>query len=167
MPGTSWFKPESGPSPRVWGNRFLNRCGMRKNRAIPTGVGKSIKRAAARTRATGHPHGCGEISRPTKSRSFMRGPSPRVWGNRAGVSGKSVRGRAIPTGVGKSRAIRATHRLLPGHPHGCGEIAGACRINIYLIGPSPRVWGNPARVVNFAEIERAIPTGVGKSELTY
>ncbi len=153
----------SGPSPRGWGNpdQLGNVCWRR--RAIPTRVGKSLKKALCSVAHPGHPHAGGEIEVDNTARSVYSGPSPRGWGNLAAAAGVQVSGRAIPTRVGKSR-LGAPASIRPaGHPHAGGEIAAALASDDEIPGPSPRGWGNRIDDHRGARTLRAIPTRVGKS----
>ena len=156
-----------GPSPRVWGNRKPKTKIKAANRAIPTGVGKSHWHGSSASYLPGHPHGCGEIHHGHCERRLARGPSPRVWGNRADGGGVGGRDRAIPTGVGKSLVNKRRLNPNPGHPHGCGEIGSHGSAALDFFGPSPRVWGNQTADHSISGDWRAIPTGVGKSLRSY
>ena len=88
-----------------------------------------------------------------------------MWGNPGIHEGFRVAVRAIPTGVGKSRASYGVFSSVTGHPHGCGEIIHASRAALFIAEPSPRVWGNLTQGDSRRDGIRAIPTGVGKSFL--
>ncbi len=53
-------------------------------------------------RSPGHPHAGGEIVLHSGLLKFRVGPSPRGWGNQAGIKLYLSYQRAIPTRVGKS-----------------------------------------------------------------
>ncbi len=153
----------SGPSPRGWGNRKTNARRAKCHRAIPTRVGKSHGRVRHCAIATGHPHAGGEIPTVACLNDAQAGPSPRGWGNPLTPRLHAERGRAIPTRVGKSFAVR---ELLPGsagHPHAGGEISRPLAPHLCRRGPSPRGWGNPPAPTASPWRPRAIPTRVGKS----
>ncbi len=101
---------ENGPSPRGWGNPGLCRGWLVEPRAIPTRVGKSSPAAGRRSRTAGHPHAGGEIVPRKLSPAPLYGPSPRGWGNLGGGLFRVPKSRAIPTRVGKSRALPDQHR---------------------------------------------------------
>ena len=129
-------------------------------------MGKSDQLRGDLTRSAGHPHVGGEICHGKKVTQSARGPSPRGWGNQLGALFAASSRRAIPTWVGKSRPARRLHRAIAGHPHVGGEIKDRGKAYAYYAGPSPRGWGNqrPCRPARMPD--RAIPTWVGKSEIT-
>ncbi len=133
----------SGPSPRGWGNRIVNRLGRLVDRAIPTRVGKSVLLFTGRGVSPGHPHAGGEIHPPRRS-----------W---------SASLRAIPTRVGKSVPTTFVLDGMTGHPHAGGEIVHTSTQLDRINGPSPRGWGNPSNICWNLHACRAIPTRVGKS----
>ncbi len=132
-------------------------------RAIPTRVGKSVRRIFRPLRMSGHPHAGGEIPSPTLSPAGTIGPSPRGWGNLAETDDGRVTTRAIPTRVGKSRQSRHYSEDHAGHPHAGGEIFLDGESDCWLDGPSPRGWGNRGGQSLRIVLRRAIPTRVGKS----
>ena len=73
---------KTGSSPRVWGTPSYAFHRGSKPRFIPTGVGNACRSWALAVRFSVHPHGCGERLFVRKTRPFMRGSSPRVWGTR-------------------------------------------------------------------------------------
>ena len=152
-----------GPSPRGWGNQDRHRRHRPLHRAIPTRVGKSLRRRSSTRRRAGHPHAGGEIVSPGDVAMWECGPSPRGWGNHLSHSAGGRLMRAIPTRVGKSIARRVKIPYVAGHPHAGGEISQSFVIQAFTAGPSPRGWGNPACLMMALRRSRAIPTRVGKS----
>ena len=130
-----------GSSPRVWGTLGTGGRATSARGLIPTGVGNTRALCPGSTCPWAHPHGCGEHTRTSRTRSTSTGSSPRVWGTRRSPTESDSRGRLIPTGVGNTRRVLLRGIRAPAHPHGCGEhsdwpdaVAGA-------YGSSPRVWG--------------------------
>jgi len=155
-----------GPSPRAWGNRSRDNSRELSVRAIPTRVGKSVRKRSTSGSSPGHPHARGEIRQTRAKVSEAGGPSPRAWGNRWPVRGCVPPFRAIPTRVGKSPRSAWTARSAAGHPHARGEIAMTSPPLREGNGPSPRAWGNHRPVLGESGNPRAIPTRVGKSVYT-
>jgi len=89
------------------------------------------------------------------------GSSPRVWGTWARAEGFVIPRRFIPTCVGNMVLFLSAERLMPVHPHVCGEHGTfdprAYRPN----GSSPRVWGTYCSAWRVMNRERFIPTCVG------
>ena len=71
--------------------------------------------------------------------------------------------RTIPTRVGRTKLALSQGERHSDHPHACGENSPALQPTTILTGPSPRVWGEPARVVDHVPLHRTIPTRVGRT----
>ncbi len=93
----------------------------------------------------------------------MSGSSPRVWGKLFGVGLDVGCGRFIPTGVGKTAGRERRSRSTQVHPHGCGENVALGVVCVSDNGSSPRVWGKRLDDTRQPELDRFIPTGVGKT----
>ena len=91
----------AGSSPRVWGIR---------SRWTQFSSGSSV-----------HPHVCGEYLHASRSRSCLIGSSPRVWGILQLLTIEDLDHRFIPTCVGNTLSLPRVGRLVPVHPHVCGE----------------------------------------------
>ena len=94
---------------------------------------------------------------------MSRGPSPRVWGILVASAVLVVSLRSIPTCVGNTAYHCGECALLPVHPHVCGEYESASIFWRGVCGPSPRVWGIPVNLDDFAFTSRSIPTCVGNT----
>src|SRR5580765_6621857 len=92
--------PNSGPSPRTWGEPTEAQCGPPLGRTIPTHVGRTHRATDGRTLYADHPHARGENSRMNPRISFSRssgvGPSPRTWGELPGGGVRRPWDRTIP-----------------------------------------------------------------------
>ena len=152
-----------GSSPRAWGKLVLDQGRDGLVRFIPTGVGKTPSSRVMVISSTVHPHGCGENGEYQSTVSPFAGSSPRVWGKPEMAHEKAVRQRFIPTGVGKtwSSGEERCHRTV--HPHGCGENIHSRVDSLFVVGSSPRAWGKQIRALRIVDIQRFIPTGVGKT----
>ena len=69
------------------------------------------------------------------------GSSPRVWGTPAIIQAVQDGRRFIPTCVGNTHPSAIRCRLLPVHPHVCGEHSAIRAEPTCYHGSSPRVWG--------------------------
>ncbi len=132
-----------GSSPRVWGKPARGCVQYPQRRFIPTGVGKTKPPSMYSRCCPVHPHGCGENSPLTSTRSTPIGSSPRVWGKRLPFD-QSCGSCAV-------------------HPHGCGENGHLHLVGCALFGSSPRVWGKQLQFLGRRRLLRFIPTGVGKT----
>ncbi len=150
-------------------------------RSIPTRVGTTSPWASTPSPAPVHPHACGDYGDfepedlyelgPSPrvwglllwwtTGPWTIGPSPRVWGLPTGRTWPQVRGRSIPTRVGTTRPGRPMFCSCTVHPHACGDYSSAPITAEAPAGPSPRVWGLPARARPSRRHGRSIPTRVG------
>ena len=91
------------------------------------------------------------------------GSSPRVWGQANKWSVRRTNRGIIPTRVG----TRKTHCLkmvdLQDHPHACGDKKRAVNNRSFVLGSSPRVWGQESLHCPSDTLNRIIPTRVGTS----
>ncbi len=110
-----------------------------------------------------HPHGRGENALNKFATVYPAGPSPRAWGKLKGWGVDAVRGRTIPTGVGKTLVRIGCTYMSADHPHGRGENCFLINASISTIGPSPRAWGKQCGEPAYTRAQRTIPTGVGKT----
>ena len=132
-----------GISPRVWGKPLES---------------KSCVRVKSE-----HPHACGENLSTNAVTMAHNGTSPRVWGKRAPNGRPDAARRNIPTRVGKTHQFRCFRRCCQEHPHACGENVQSCFSPASSHGTSPRVWGKLAADGEIADVDRNIPTRVGKT----
>ena len=130
-----------GSSPRVWGQGHNGRAVMVVYRIIPTRVGTRRKILDGKSKATDHPHACGDKSKNLQNGYCLTGSSPRVWGQVGNFAVVMVCFGIIPTRVGTSNV--ETYQTLPyeDHPHACGDKLWLFRCLMSMSGSSPRVWG--------------------------
>ena len=154
---------EDGPSPRAWGEpakvRFLS-C---EPRTIPTGVGRTARKAARFSIRTDHPHGRGENTFRDEAARQTVGPSPRAWGERIRQRSPRFSHRTIPTGVGRTQEKCLGRTAISDHPHGRGENTSTSTGFNGRFGPSPRAWGEREPATGHQSPPRTIPTGVGRT----
>ncbi len=137
------FPAAPGSSPRMWGTPLRGDiyCGL--FRFIPTHVGNSCRSAPRGHMPPVHPHACGELHLLRFAVFDLLGSSPRMWGTRPMVVGRSAALRFIPTHVGNSRSSCPNDSPSSVHPHACGEL-----------------WSTSNEADQFV---RFIPTHVGNS----
>jgi len=75
-------------------------------------------------------------------------------------------GRFIPTHVGNTPPGRLSPRMIPVHPHACGEHGRTRTWEILSSGSSPRMWGTPSAPSLFSLRSRFIPTHVGNTPVS-
>ena len=177
----------------------------RRNWYIPTRVGKTPRRSHTMYADTVHPHTRGENDFESRKMYSWLGTSPHAWGKRRychchkpcrfgtsphawgkllPLTGQAIRGRYIPTRVGKTVANYVEVFANPGtsphawgkrrrvyfgaakepvHPHTRGENAPISVLRSSLAGTSPHAWGKRAIPPSAPVSCRYIPTRVGKT----
>jgi len=150
-----------GPSPQVWGQQRRPRRGAGLSRSIPTGVGTTRRSRSSRWTGSVHPHRCGDNATERTSAVAQNGPSPQVWGQRAGGRLRRVGQRSIPTGVGTTGSMVFPVAGRPVHPHRCGDNTKPPIWPGPEPGQSPQVWGQPDLRASLWLAWRSMPTGVG------
>ena len=130
-----------GSSPRVWGQARIPSDGKQSIRIIPTRVGTSLHTACCHCRSGDHPHACGDKRLETISEQDIGGSSPRVWGQVLIHMALSHADRIIPTRVGTRGVPLDSDYHYRDHPHACGDKGSSSDTSFFIVGSSPRVWG--------------------------
>ena len=128
---------------------------------IPTRVGTSDMLVASSRSCRDHPHACGD-----KSFSFFvlcpaQGSSPRVWGQGHLRNRRRHKKRIIPTRMGTSRQAAYLDGWSEDHPHAYGDKPYTLPFAPFLIGSSPRVWGQGSPYMIYSLFGGIIPTRMG------
>ena len=153
-----------GPSPRVRGNQSRRGRVDRVYGSIPACAGKPRTGAASIPARRVHPRVCGETSERSSRRPLVRGPSPRVRGNRRlRIESWPIR-RSIPACAGKPVAGRPAASADRVHPRVCGETGHRLATTSPRGGPSPRVRGNRQVARGGLGVAGSIPACAGKPE---
>ena len=112
---------------------------------------------------TDHPHVRGEKLCVTAKASLCGGSSPRAWGKDRNRNVCLFHARIIPTCVGKRPSSDAIGTSPTDHPHVRGEKQFCEPAHSFPHGSSPRAWGKARRERSHGDLNRIIPTCVGKS----
>ena len=108
-PGLNLVSQSIGSSPRVWGTFLCENLRPLNGRFIPTCVGNIQHQCSTGSKATVHPHVCGEHRKLLQFTKVRIGSSPRVWGTWKTVPVYKSTYRFIPTCVGNiQRFMRIT-----------------------------------------------------------
>jgi len=91
-----------GSSPREWGTRSVETCGIPSIRFIPTRVGNTLVCLDSGTGAPVHPHASGEHIKRRCAPLWYAGSSPREWGTLNALWRDYDVSRFIPTRVGNT-----------------------------------------------------------------
>ena len=113
---------------------------------------------------TVYPRGCGGTAVIASSLSPKVGLSPRVRGNRPHSFPLSGNNRSIPAGAGEPCSSTCPTGRTSVYPRGCGGTAqdrAAARIRS---GLSPRVRGNPSKLLKYPQTDGSIPAGAGEPD---
>ena len=156
--------PQPGSSPQVRGKRHSLFQGIRSNRLIPAGAGKTRVISPAPPLPTAHPRRCGENVDGKRVTGTPSGSSPQVRGKHNGDSPKKAYTRLIPAGAGKTRDTTFRRRPIPAHPRRCGENQPSHTRRSLTGGSSPQVRGKPRRTTRSRARARLIPAGAGKTQ---
>ena len=131
----------AGSSPRLWGVSPPAPQIPPYGRFIPTPVGSISPIATLVTCQPVHPHACGEYVGPVGVKRRVNGSSPRLWGVSILKNVWRSSGRFIPTPVGSIVWDVPGRRVMPVHPHACGEYNILLDGDEQPTGSSPRLWG--------------------------
>ena len=151
-----------GPSPRVRGNRPAALPRLFRQGSIPACAGKPSMVAGDRARRAVHPRVCGETLRALVVDMGVRGPSPRVRGNRRRELPSWATTGSIPACAGKPCRRRSRWSRHGVHPRVCGETGALDEPGELESGPSPRVRGNRGHQARRLDRARSIPACAGK-----
>ena len=132
----------AGLSPRVRGNHQpLPRCGSNR-RSIPACAGEPLSVGGNFAGETVYPRVCGGTADTPSSGIPASGLSPRVRGNRAGVSNGTWGTRSIPACAGEPTSQRPAAVNQRVYPRVCGGTGIDGPLQGRRQGLSPRVRGN-------------------------
>ena len=154
--------PVHGLSPRVRGNRVPLGYAVGRGGSIPACAGEPGDRVFLRVQDAVYPRVCGGTRRPCVPARAGCGLSPRVRGNRYGVTYAEADARSIPAcagepGLGWAEGIEPTV-----YPRVCGGTPIRSMASMLPIGLSPRVRGNRRNSVRRRRVPRSIPACAGE-----
>ena len=150
-----------GSPPRVWGRLGATRYFYGDSRFTPTRVGTTCTAWSNRTRASVHPHACGDDSHANGTSSSKTGSPPRVWGPLPHGQRRHHARRFTPTRVGTTTGPSGPCSASTVHPHACGDDRRGGHPRDWGGGSPPRVWGRPPRRTWYRAARRFTPTRVG------
>ena len=145
----------------MWGQALVAFSYILVGRIIPTRVGTRPKKVTKKMVDEDHPHACGDKLYLYHILPKELGSSPRVWGQVCYICRYTIQFRIIPTRVGTSDTRTLCVKKFQDHPHACGDKSSFSEIFQFLLGSSPRVWGQVLNVVQVCHFMRIIPTRVG------
>ncbi len=151
-----------GLSPRVRGNRLPPSLRPRSRRSIPARAGEPSRRRGSRPAARVYPRACGGTPGHRERSGRTRGLSPRVRGNRRTWFLGVEFIRSIPARAGEPEPPKTITSCGGVYPRACGGTYGDDGAGASNHGLSPRVRGNPARLLAHGHQQRSIPARAGE-----
>ena len=160
---TAWIPvTDAGLSPRVRGNHHGIPRGASVAGSIPAGAGEPKPRRGCPRPGWVYPRGCGGTRRRRRRLRVAPGLSPRVRGNRHDPAAVASRRRSIPAGAGEPVRRTSPGRSGQVYPRGCGGTGVWTAIQVFVLGLSPRVRGNPRLRGRRGRLPGSIPAGAGE-----
>ena len=135
---------------------------MGRARPIPTCVGQPLSCRQTLVDIRAYPHVCGATDITYEYYIYIKGLSPRVWGNPCQPVPAVWSDRPIPTCVGQPQRESMAYPVRWAYPHVCGATVSTMTAGLSLVGLSPRVWGNRLWTVAGRQSAGPIPTCVGQ-----
>ena len=154
-----------GSPPRVWGIPYSRTRSGLLPRFTPTCVGNTKLPLFSFSAFSVHPHVCGEYEVTRKEILVIHGSPPRVWGILKQLRNIPSDRRFTPTCVGNTLPNPSALKLLPVHPHVCGEYLALGFVLMLIAGSPPRVWGILKQIDLLIPSTRFTPTCVGNTAI--
>ncbi len=151
-----------GLSPRLRGNRYICRVSLSSDRSIPAPAGEPYTQTRTPTRYTVYPRACGGTQNRLIDIRCQSGLSPRLRGNPTGQSLTTPTRRSIPAPAGEPYYRSGQQWAIRVYPRACGGTRVTKVFVGALLGLSPRLRGNHARLVLLYTRERSIPAPAGE-----
>src|SRR5690625_3273092 len=146
-----------GLSPCVWGHPFRTSALTLFIGSIPMCMGPPRSWLARLSRARVYPHVYGATCKFQKSKPYMEGLSPCVWGHRSQAFDQLVFSGSIPMCMGPP-IVPVTDPTFTGvYPHVYGATFDTLNGAACTSGLSPCVWGHLWQLTERIETEGSIP----------
>ena len=111
-----------------------------------------------------HPHAYGDKSARVLTCLRQQGSSPRVWGQGDDSAVDRTSPGIIPTRMGTSLPSVVVPVFRKDHPHAYGDKKLSRLMAVWILGSSPRVWGQAMYGYTVNALKGIIPTRMGTSE---
>ena len=131
-------------------------------RSIPACAGEPPRSGGQYGAPEVYPRVCGGTCARKAGGKSGSGLSPRVRGNRGRCPDRSVRGRSIPACAGEPGGVEMTLPEIGVYPRVCGGTDRHAPGRAGERGLSPRVRGNPTRMLIARRRMRSIPACAGE-----
>ena len=162
VPRDQLRRARGGLSPRVRGNPMCSPSPAYRRRSIPACAGEPGPTPSMRKGTAVYPRVCGGIGLVAQIVTRGGGLSPRVRGNLAEPGRDHRPVGSIPACAGEPSTRWAGWRTAAVYPRVCGG-TGIAELGRYAYrGLSPRVRGNPARLLPPTACPRSIPACAGE-----
>ena len=154
-----------GLSPRVRGNRRVQRPARIVKGSIPACAGEPRCPLGLRSGMRVYPRVCGGTGMPMMEQTAAQGLSPRVRGNHAVMMLNDARSGSIPACAGEPISAGSSVKPARVYPRVCGGTVDAPICRPASSGLSPRVRGNPTAGPPGDALVRSIPACAGEPRL--
>ena len=160
----AWAKHRGKPglSPRVRGNRGQGHGRFSSKGPIPASAGEPSRSSPAAPHPWAYPRECGGTGHCRPEPGATAGLSPRVRGNLLTTVKYEYRQGPIPASAGEPRRTVQTTSGQGAYPRECGGTAGRQGLRRCGRGLSPRVRGNPRKMMAEGCCDGPIPASAGE-----
>ena len=155
-----------GLSPRLRGNRVLDRHGISIEGSIPAPAGEPLGQEVGPCRYAVYPRACGGTLRVSIVPAQMAGLSPRLRGNRWRPPRPCRRRGSIPAPAGEPGEPINLGEQHAVYPRACGGTPGGRTARVGPQGLSPRLRGNPNDARIRGDRRGSIPAPAGEPGAT-
>ena len=152
----------TGLSPRMRGNLFLTSSAGQYFGSIPAHAGEPGTQESWHRPRWVYPRACGGTSTASESHSTSAGLSPRMRGNLQALSPPFRWPGSIPAHAGEPSTRGSMRLWLRVYPRACGGTGHCQPICDHTSGLSPRMRGNPMRLLLRGEQFGSIPAHAGE-----
>ena len=161
-PAYSAFRPSSGLSPRLRGNRPESEGAAQDRRSIPAPAGEPTVFVGVAGQLTVYPRACGGTLRVPAAAAAWTGLSPRLRGNLEHLGYRPYRHGSIPAPAGEPTPGSRGRPHYPVYPRACGGTLNDLAEGESYIGLSPRLRGNLSGAARRCHRHRSIPAPAGE-----
>ena len=151
-----------GLSPRLRGNRQIDRCISCRMWSIPALAGEPDLRVHRARASRVYPRACGGTPCWASVAEPLSGLSPRLRGNLPGAAPSATPLRSIPALAGEPKSAAYNRRVYAVYPRACGGTSPVPTWTKGVPGLSPRLRGNQCVPTMTPALSGSIPALAGE-----
>ena len=151
-----------GLSPRMRGNRYVERRRGHQGRSIPAHAGQPSRPGYRTATETVYPRACGATENCGRMHSAPHGLSPRMRGNRPQSRSRPRSAGSIPAHAGQPELVSSQMNNRRVYPRACGATYDCFHPSTRCRGLSPRMRGNHDVHEKELALVRSIPAHAGQ-----